>query len=121
MPVSRHRRSAWIVVLALAGTAVSMALEPTTPLADYGRQSWVMENGLPQNSVHALLQTRDGYLWLGTEAGLVRFDGNGFADFDRNSTPALPSGDIRCLLEASDGSLLRASAVKRSHSASIVD
>jgi ligand-binding sensor domain-containing protein/signal transduction histidine kinase len=93
------------VVLALAGTAVSMALEPTTPLADYGRQSWVMENGLPQNSVHALLQTRDGYLWLGTEAGLVRFDGNGFADFDRNSTPALPSGDIRCLLEASDGSL----------------
>jgi signal transduction histidine kinase/ligand-binding sensor domain-containing protein len=64
-----------------------------------------MENGLPQNSVHALLQTRDGYLWAGTEAGLARFDGTGFAVFDRNSSPALPSGDIRCLLEAKDGTL----------------
>ncbi len=81
------------------------ALEPATPLADFGRQSWVMENGLPQNSVHALLQTRDGYLWLGTEAGLVRFDGNSFAVFDRSSSPALPSGDIRCLLETKDGAL----------------
>ena len=54
------------------------ALEPTTPLASYGRQSWGMENGLPQNTVQALVQTRDGFIWLGTEVGLVRFDGNGF-------------------------------------------
>lgn len=64
-----------------------------------------MENGLPQNSVHALVQTRDGFLWIGTEAGLVRFDGAGFMVLDQNSTPALPSGDIRCLLEAKDGVL----------------
>jgi signal transduction histidine kinase/ligand-binding sensor domain-containing protein len=81
------------------------ALQPTTPLADYGRQSWVMENGLPQNTVHALAQTPDGFIWLGTEAGLVRFDGNTFSVFDASSTPALPSGDIRCLLVASDGAL----------------
>jgi signal transduction histidine kinase/ligand-binding sensor domain-containing protein len=74
-------------------------------MANYGRQSWLMENGLPQNTVHALAQTRDGFLWLGTEAGLVRFDGYSFAVFDRNSTPALPSGDIRCLLALGDGSL----------------
>jgi len=64
-----------------------------------------MENGLPQNTVEALAQTPDGFLWLGTEAGLVRFDGVNFAVFDEHSKPALPSGDIRCLLAAKDGSL----------------
>ena len=58
-----------------------------------------MENGLPQNTVQALVQTRDGFVWLGTEVGLVRFDGNGFQVFDKNSTPALPGNDVRCLLE----------------------
>jgi len=82
-----------------------LALEPSTPLANYGRQSWGMENGLPQNTVQALVQTRDGFVWLGTEVGLVRFDGNGFAVFDKNSTPALPGSDVRCLLETRDGAL----------------
>jgi ligand-binding sensor domain-containing protein/signal transduction histidine kinase len=82
-----------------------LALEPTTPLANYGRQSWGMENGLPQNTVQALAQTRNGFVWLGTEAGLVRFDGNSFAVFDKNSTPALPGSDVRCLLETRDGAL----------------
>ena len=79
-----------------------LALEPSTPLANYGRQTWVMENGLPQNTVQALVQTRDGFVWLGTEVGLVRFDGNEFAVFDHNSTSgaagkrcALPAGDKR--------------------------
>jgi signal transduction histidine kinase/ligand-binding sensor domain-containing protein len=64
-----------------------------------------MENGLPQNTVQALAQTRDGFVWLGTEVGLVRFDGNSFVLFDRNSNPALPDSDVRCLLETSDGTL----------------
>ncbi len=81
------------------------ALEPTTPLANYGRQTWVMENGLPQNTVQALAQTRDGFVWLGTEAGLVRFDGNAFVVFDQNSKPALPGNDVRCLLAATNGAL----------------
>lgn len=64
-----------------------------------------MENGLPQNTVQALAQTADGFLWLGTEVGLVRFDGTGFTVLDEHSSPALPSGDIQCLLAAKDGSL----------------
>ena len=64
-----------------------------------------MENGLPQNSIHAMAQTADGYLWLGTEAGLVRFDGVQFAVFDRGSKPGLPDNDVRCLLAAPDGAL----------------
>ncbi len=64
-----------------------------------------MESGLPQNSVQALLQTSDGFLWLGTEAGLARFDGSGFQVFDHSSHPALPGNDVRCLLETRDGAL----------------
>ena len=88
-----------VAALLLGWGSTGRALEPSTPLANYGRQTWVMENGLPQNTVQALVQTRDGFVWLGTEVGLVRFDGNGFQVFDRNSTPALPGNDVRCLLE----------------------
>ena len=94
-----------VVTLGLASGGAGWALEPTTPLPEYGRQSWAMENGLPQNSVHALAQTRDGFVWLGTESGLVRFDGVSFLVLDPRSQPAIPSGDVRCLLATSDGAL----------------
>lgn len=92
-------------VLLFCGVSLARAVEPSTSLASYARQSWAMENGLPQNTVQALAQTRDGFIWLGTEAGLVRFDGVAFQVFDRTSNPSLPSGDIRCLLAAGDGTL----------------
>jgi ligand-binding sensor domain-containing protein len=97
----------WPVVAALLlGLATPVAaLEPATSLANYGRQAWAMENGLPQNTVQALAQTEDGFLWLGTEAGLVRFDGVEFQTYDRNSVPALPGSDVRCLLATRDGAL----------------
>jgi ligand-binding sensor domain-containing protein len=91
--------------LAMCAAPVALAVDPATPLANYGRQSWAMESGLPQNTVQALVQTRDGFVWAGTEAGLVRFDGVSFTVFDRNSTPALPGNDVRCLLETADGAL----------------
>jgi len=93
------------IAILLGCGLVAHGLEPSTPLANYGRQTWVMENGLPQNTVQALLQTRDGFVWLGTEVGLVRFDGNSFQVFDKNSTPALPGSDVRCLLETKDAAL----------------
>jgi signal transduction histidine kinase len=110
-PRSERRRAiprgSWIFLSALSigGVLMCSALEPTTPLAEFGRQSWAMENGLPQNSVHALVQTRDGFIWLGTEAGLVRFDGISFLVLDQHSRPAIPSGDIRSLVETPDGTL----------------
>jgi len=94
-----------LLVFALCAGFPASALEPTTGLANFSRQSWVMENGLPQNTVQALAQTKDGFVWLGTEVGLVRFDGNSFAVFDKSSKPALPGNDIRCLLATDDGSL----------------
>ncbi|MGH9589487.1 MAG: sensor histidine kinase [Terracidiphilus sp.] len=89
----------------LGGNSQARAIDPATPLNDLSTQAWVLENGLPQNTVQALAQTPDGFIWAGTEAGLARFDGSGFLIFDRNSTPALPAGDIHCLLASSDDSL----------------
>ena len=64
-------------VLSLAGD-----LDPGRALTQYGHKAWGTEDGLPQSSVYALVQTRDGYLWLGTNEGLVRFDGVTFVHED---------------------------------------
>src|ERR1700733_3774792 len=63
--------------------------------------SWGNEEGLPQSSVISVIQTRDGYLWLGTLNGLVRFDGIHFTVFDGNNTPGLGSDRIVYLFEDS--------------------
>lgn len=68
-------------------------------------KSWNNREGLPQSSVISIVQTRDGYLWLGTLNGLVRFDGIDFAVFDENNTPGLGSGRIVRLFEDSHTNL----------------
>jgi ligand-binding sensor domain-containing protein/signal transduction histidine kinase len=67
--------------------------------APYTIDVWETDEGLPQNSVIAMAQTRDGYLWLGTLNGLVRFDGLRFTVFDESNTPELPSSRIVNLFE----------------------
>ncbi len=101
----RLEASLFLLIPALCLPTALRSLQPTTPLANYGRQGWVMENGLPQNTVQALVQGADGFLWIGTEVGLARFDGNSFQFFDKDTNPALPGNDVRCLLAATDGSL----------------
>jgi len=86
-------------------SAPAQALEPTKALTQYVHEGWQQEEGLPENDVTAIIQTRDGYLWLGTEEGLVRFDGIHFTVFDKSNTPELTSPYILALYEAQDGSL----------------
>jgi streptogramin lyase len=71
-----------------------------------GHQAWGTEEGLPQSSVHAIVQGRDGYLWVATEGGLARFDGVSFRTYGRATDAALESDDICCLSVESDGALL---------------
>src|SRR2546421_4482813 len=66
---------------------------------------WTTREGLPQNSVFAVTQTRDGYLWLGTGGGLARFDGLRFKTFDESNTPLLGSAKAVKLFEDSRGNL----------------
>ncbi len=86
-----------------AGTAPG--LDPAIPPSQYGHDVWTSDSGLPQNSVTAIVQTRDGYLWLGTQEGLVRFDGVRFTIFDTRNTPALSDDWVQALAETRDGSL----------------
>jgi signal transduction histidine kinase/ligand-binding sensor domain-containing protein/DNA-binding response OmpR family regulator len=78
--------------------AVQASLDPSIALTQYVRKSWQTEAGLPENSVMSIAQTADGYLWLGTEEGLARFDGVKFTVFDKRNTPALRSNCITSLL-----------------------
>ena len=87
-----------VAFLLLAGTR-SPALDSNRSLKEFGHQAWLTENGLPQNTVQSIIQTRDGYLWIGTQEGLARFDGLNFTVFDKENTPAFKSNDIRFLYE----------------------
>lgn len=73
--------------------------------SEYLIGSWRAEDGLPQNSVTCVVQTRDGYLWLGTFNGLARFDGVRFVAFGAHNTPELRSNRILSLLEDRNGGL----------------
>lgn len=64
---------------------------------------WETDDGLPQGAVLTMVQTREGYLWLGTLSGLVRFDGLQFEVFDESNTPGLQSGWVVCLFEDAQG------------------
>ena len=90
-----------LVLLALP----ARGLDPSTPLPQYGHDVWTSDSGLPQNSITAILQTRDGYLWLGTQEGLARFDGVRFATFDSRNTPAFGDDWVVSLVETRDGTL----------------
>jgi len=95
------------VLVLLCATAVhsARALDPHRFLKEYGHQTWQTDNGLPENTVHSILQTRDGFLWLGTEGGLVRFDGFDFSIFNADNTPALKSQTVYDLFQDSAGAL----------------
>ncbi|MFL6247282.1 MAG: two-component regulator propeller domain-containing protein [Thermoanaerobaculia bacterium] len=83
----------------------AFALDPSRALTQARLSVWTSESGLPQNTVNAIVQTRDGYLWMGTEEGLVRFDGVRFVVSDRQTSPALRSSFVSSLFEAPDGTL----------------
>src|ERR1700733_13376873 len=102
-------RGAWrwsgVCAVLLACTHAAVALDPQRSLEHFGHQAWRTDSGLPQNTVHSILQTRDGYLWLGTDGGLVRFDGIDFVTFDAENTPQFKSDTVSDLLQDASGTL----------------
>ncbi len=86
----------------------SVAAEPkevVDPRREYLVRSWSKEHGLADDRVVALLQTHDGYLWIASPYGLVRFDGITFAKFTRGTRADMPADDCRALAEDGDGNL----------------
>jgi signal transduction histidine kinase/ligand-binding sensor domain-containing protein len=93
------------VVLAFLGAGPLAALNPGRPPNRYGHDVWLTRDGLPQEFVQAVTQTSDGYLWIGTLGGLVRFDGVRFTVFDSSNAPGLKDARILALCPARDGAL----------------
>lgn len=90
-PVPHSGFAWWLAAAWLAAPAL-----PGGTYADreYLIESWETDQGLPENSATAMVQTPDGYLWFGTFNGLVRFDGVAFTVFDPSNTPELPNAGI---------------------------
>jgi len=95
----RSLRTLFCVLLLVCG----LSLAGGQNLTYLSQQAWSTEEGLPQSSVHSIAQTPDGYLWLATEAGLVRFDGFTFQTFDRSNQSAFTSDDVCCLAAERNG------------------
>jgi ligand-binding sensor domain-containing protein/signal transduction histidine kinase len=111
----RQTRSPLRTVKTLAGLLLALlllcggradALPPGSDLGQLGRRAWQTENGLPQNTVHSVVQDIEGYIWVATEEGLARFDGLNFVVFDRQNTPQLRSNDVRSLLMTEKGNVI---------------
>ena len=88
----------------LAWCPTSFALDPSLDISQYAHTSWKIRDGLIKGTVHAITQTADGYLWLGTEFGLLRFDGVRVTSWPP-SGQTLSSSNIWTLLAAHDGTL----------------
>src|SRR5215467_2780553 len=73
--------------------------------AQFRLDHWTADNGLPQNSIRDIVQTRDGYLWLATHDGLVRFDGVRFTVFDKSNSPGIITNRFMRLYEDAQGDL----------------
>lgn len=96
-----------VVVLAMACGCLALSTASAAPVStnDFLVRSWSKREGLPHNTVHAIHQTRDGYLWVATRAGLARFDGVHFTVFKQSNTPTMPSDDCHRLAEDPAGNL----------------
>jgi ligand-binding sensor domain-containing protein len=91
------------VAVCCAGTA--QALDPNRAMSEYIRDRWDAQQGFPGGPVYAIAQTHDGYLWLGTEKGLVRFDGLNFRLLNHTNSTAPLAGPVLDLMTDAEGNL----------------
>jgi len=107
------------LILALAVICPLFAVNPSLSIGQYLHTSWTQEEGYALPPIQALAQTQDGYLWLGTSQGLIRFDGFRFVDWSPEGAEKLPSQDIRCCIR--QPATISGSARWRACAASIKD
>ena len=89
----------------LAPRSSVLALSPSLEVSQYAHYAWTVRGGFSLGNVYAMAQTPDGYLWLGTEFGLFRFDGFCFLPWQPPAGQQLPDKNINSLLVTRDGSL----------------
>ena len=95
----------FLLLVSIGSSCPSYALDRHRSIAEYVHNTWTFQSGLPADVVNAVLQTRDGYIWLGTSAGLFRFDGVSFTEIGTNPEDNRAHETINKLYETRDGSL----------------
>jgi signal transduction histidine kinase/CheY-like chemotaxis protein/ligand-binding sensor domain-containing protein len=105
MALLRHSFATFCALATALFPSAIWALNPKLAITQYTHDVWAASEGLPQNSVRSIVQTSDGYLWLATQKGLVRFDGAEFTVFNLANTPTLGDNHIICLTTDSRGTL----------------
>src|SRR5437588_784540 len=103
MKASATRLGLALAVLVFSHSVLS--LDPSTAITQYHQNVWGEGEGLPQGSVQAITQTRDGYLWVGTRDGLARFDGVKFTVFHTENSPGLAGPSVFSICEDGQGRL----------------
>src|SRR5208283_5300329 len=104
MGKSQVRACIWVSVL-LMSSACAFALDPSLDVSQYAHTAWKVREGFTKGTIFAIAQTPDGYLWLGTESGLARFDGVQAVPWQPPNGEQLPSNFIQDLLVGRDGTL----------------
>src|SRR5271165_1835882 len=101
----KPKRVAIALGILLACRPCALALDPSLDVSQYAHTSWKIRDGFYKGTIHAIAQTPDGYLWLGTEFGLLRFDGVRMVPWQPPANEHSPNHDIRSLLASRDGTL----------------
>jgi ligand-binding sensor domain-containing protein len=94
-----------IVLVGLIVARGGWALDPLRPIEQYPIETWSTDEGIPQSSVQALLQSSDGYLWIGTQEGLARFNGISFSTLDRWTRLPFENRYVNTLLQDHHGNI----------------
>src|SRR5580658_8960266 len=94
----RNAPLACAIVLLFVSAESLVALDPALAASQYLHTSWTQEDGADLPGVQAIAQTPDGYLWLGSSTGLIRFDGVRFVHWEPHTGEKLPSNDVRFLV-----------------------
>lgn len=94
-----------VLCLLLVAAVPVRALAPHKRFHDYVRDVWSIEQGLPQISALAIVRDAEGYVWVGTQAGLARFDGNRFVSYTEDTAPGLSGNFVNDLLADAQGRL----------------
>src|SRR5258708_13704885 len=101
------KQTRWILIgIVLAGLVTdARALDPNRLPSQYVREQWITETRFPGGAVNGIAQTADGYLWIGADRGLIRFDGFNFSPVSFTSIPTASTVPICQLLPDSVGNL----------------